>query len=244
MPDTDNTLEPNPNEETETAERAATSSEEDSPQEPCPRSEPAQASREETEPPASSSLAAELDGTKDKLLRTLAEMENLRRRVQRDREEAIRFANENLLRELLPVLDHLALAVSFGKVDHVRVEDVAEGVSYVLKQFEDTLARFGVVPFDAVGKAFDPELHEAVDREPSDTVPPGTILKTHQRGYRLRERLLRPARVVVATEVPVPVALDEKVEDEELEESSDAATAGNGGTGESAELKVIVNEAT
>jgi molecular chaperone GrpE len=136
-----------------------------------------------------------LKDTHERLLRSAAEFENFRKRTQKEREDAAKFGNEKLLKDFLPVMDNLERAL-----DHVEQHDLAqviEGVKLVQKLFESTLARHGVTGFSAVGKPFDPGLHEALMQKESDE-PPGTVLSEMAKGYKLHDRLVRPAAVVVS----------------------------------------------
>ena len=133
----------------------------------------------------------------DRYLRQVAELENFRRRASREKDEAIRFANETLLKDLLPVVDNLERAVAHAK-DGGNGKPLVEGVEMVLKGFFDVLAKHGVVPISAVGQPFDPTRHEAMAHVESTTSDPNTVLEEHHKGYLLRDRLIRPALVSVA----------------------------------------------
>lgn len=144
-------------------------------------------------------LSAELVETKDRLIRLQADFENFRRRAQREREEAIRYGAQNLLKDLLTTVDNLERAL-----DHSRkggggdVENLLQGVELVQKGLLGLMARHGVTEVDALGKPFDPAHHEAMAQAPDASVAPNTVLEVLQKGYKLRDRLLRPARVIVA----------------------------------------------
>ena len=130
-------------------------------------------------------------------LRALAEMENFKKRLQREKDEQVKYASEKVLADLLPVLDNLELAIQYGSKDaacHV----LLMGVEMTRKIFLDTLKQHGLTPFGEVGEIFDPERHEAVAKEPRDDMDDGHIAQLHQRGYQLKERLLRPAKVSVS----------------------------------------------
>ena len=133
----------------------------------------------------------------DRYLRQVAELENFRKRANRERDEAIRFANEALVKDLLPVVDNLERAVAHAK-DGGNGKPLVEGVEMVLRGFFDTLAKHGVVPIAAVGQRFDPEKHEAMAQIESGTYEPDTVVEEYHKGYLLRDRLLRPALVSVA----------------------------------------------
>jgi len=137
-------------------------------------------------------LKAEAEAQRDRALRLAAEMENLRRRAARELETARRYALERFAGELLPVADSLELALA-------SVETVPEGLEMTLKLLRETLARHHIEAVAPVaGDAFDPGLHEAMATQPSQEVAPDHILQVIQKGYRLQDRLLRPARVIVA----------------------------------------------
>jgi len=133
----------------------------------------------------------------DRYVRQVAESENFRKRANRERDEAIRFANEALVKDLLPVVDNLERAVAHAK-DGGNGKPLVEGVEMVLRGFFDTLAKHGVVPIAAVGQRFDPEKHEAMAQIESGTYEPDTVVEEYHKGYLLRDRLLRPALVSVA----------------------------------------------
>jgi molecular chaperone GrpE len=136
-----------------------------------------------------------LKDTHERLLRTAAEFDNFKKRAQKEKEDVQRFGIERLLKDFLPVMDNLERAL-----DHAEQHDpgqVIEGVRLVQKLFETTLAKHGVQGFSAVGKPFDPGLHEALMQQESDE-PAGTVVSEMARGYKLNDRLVRPAAVVVA----------------------------------------------
>jgi molecular chaperone GrpE len=144
-------------------------------------------------------LSAELVETKDRLIRLSADFENFRRRAQREREEAVRYGTQNLFKDLLTTVDNLERAI-----DHARkgtggdLENLLQGVELVQKGLLGLMARHGVVEVEALGKPFDPAHHEAMAQTPDASVAPNTVLEVLQKGYRLRDRLLRPSRVIVA----------------------------------------------
>lgn len=147
-------------------------------------------------------LQQEIAGLRDQLLRLAADFDNYRKRATREQQEVREYGTTNVLNEVLPVLDNLDRALAHSEGDK---SPVVAGVRLVVKQFHDVLSRFGVASFASVGVPFDPERHEAVAQLPTSEHKPGTIVEELQKGYMLRDRLLRPARVVVAA------ALEERV---------------------------------
>jgi molecular chaperone GrpE len=134
----------------------------------------------------------------ERLARSQADFENYKKRQQRERDEAIKFGNEKLLKELLPVLDNLLRALSVAPSDE-GTHSLMNGVKLVAKQFEDSLGKFGVQGFASQGLPFDPAKHEAVGARPDANVPAQHVLEEFQRGYLLQDRLLRPALVIVSS---------------------------------------------
>jgi molecular chaperone GrpE len=143
-------------------------------------------------------LQAKADENWDRYLRAAAEMENVRKRAARDVEHARKFALEGFGRELLAVKDSLEMGIAAA--DTADAESLLAGSEATLKLLAGTLERFGVTEIDPEGEPFDPELHEAMTMQPSADVEPGSVLTVIQKGYTLNERLLRPARVIVASE--------------------------------------------
>ncbi len=130
----------------------------------------------------------------DRRLRAVADLENYRKRVQREKEELERFGNERLLKDILPVVDNLDRALAAAAPD----DPLAGGVKLVLKVLEEALGRHGVRSFHAMGEPFDPKVHEAIMAVPAGDKPPGTVVLQHGRGFLLNDRLVRPALVAVA----------------------------------------------
>lgn len=133
----------------------------------------------------------------DKLLRMAAEQDNFRKRMQRERETAIKYAEETILRELLPSLDNLERAVEQCKCASDAGALLA-GVEMTSKGLLNTLEKFGVKPLAGEGQSFDPNFHEAVAMEASAEVPENQILQEYQKGYMFKDRLIRAAKVVVS----------------------------------------------
>jgi molecular chaperone GrpE len=160
-------------------------------------------------------LAAERDELNDQLLRARAEFDNYRKRMSREAERTRRRAAENVVRDLLPVLDHLELALQ-------HTDDtsggLSEGVEMVLKQFCDALARHGLEPIPAKGEKFDPTIHEAVMQQASEDIDPHVVIDQYQKGYKLGDFVLRPAKVVVSSGPDKP-APDENEPDADNEQT-------------------------
>ena len=134
----------------------------------------------------------------DLYLRERADLENARKRHQRDREEAIRFANDRLLKEMIPVLDNLERAVGHAEQGEDDNQGLLEGVNMTISQFRKVLEDFGVKPINALGADFDPNLHQAMGQVESEDQAPNTVVSEFQKGYLLNDRLLRPSLVMVA----------------------------------------------
>lgn len=139
----------------------------------------------------------------DLYLRARADLENYRKRAQREKEDLSRFANENLLREVLPVVDNLERALEHARQDDGGNGGLLQGVEMTLGQLQRVLDKFGVTPLRSVGEPFDPARHEALGQLESTEHPPNTVVQELQRGYLLNDRLLRPAMVMVAKAPPV-----------------------------------------
>jgi len=139
----------------------------------------------------------ELKEMQDRLLRLAAELDNTRKRLEREKSEGIAYANETIMRQLIEVADNLERAIEHGQKGE-NCEGLLDGVKMTLKSFLDIFARFGASSFESVGQSFDPNRHEAVFQEPSSEYPDMTVTKEFQKGYTLRDRLLRPAMVAVS----------------------------------------------
>lgn len=136
----------------------------------------------------------------DRYLREVAESENLKKRLQREKSEAIRFANESLIRDVLGIVDNLDRAIEHAVLGG-NGQSVVEGVQLTLRLFRDVLERYGVKEIEvAAGARFDPAIHEAADVESGTGQPANTVIRQQAKGYRLHDRLLRAAQVVVAGE--------------------------------------------
>jgi molecular chaperone GrpE len=132
----------------------------------------------------------------DLFLRSQAEIENVKKRFQKDKEDLIKFSNESLIKELLPVLDNLEQAILHADNEDA-LDALREGVELTLKTLQDKLSKAGVVEVDSVGRPFDPNVHEAVSVEEDPDSEPNTVLHEVQKGYMLNKRLIRPAKVIV-----------------------------------------------
>lgn len=147
--------------------------------------------------------------------RKQAEFENFRRRTERERADVVRYAASDLVKEILPVLDNLERAVEASETEND--SRVREGIAIIHKQFKDILERNGLEEIDCVGKPFDPHLHEAVSRVETGEHPEGTVVEVFQKGYRMKDRLLRPSMVSVAhsSHGPEAASPDEDAESED-----------------------------
>ncbi len=147
---------------------------------------------------ATATLQADLDRFRDLALRSQADFENYKKRAAREKEEAVKYANASLLERLIAIIDNFELGLSAARGEG-EASPIYSGMSMVLKQLQDFLADNGLQPIDAEDQQFDPNLHEAIAREPSDTAPEGTVIRQTRRGYKLKDRLLRPSSVVVSS---------------------------------------------
>ena len=143
--------------------------------------------------------AAKADELWDRVLRATADLENFKKRAARERQEAIKFANASLLEKLIPALDNLEMALAAANNAEIHsMESLKTGIAMICNQLKAALADAGLEEIDAANQAFDPNLHEAVSHQESTDVPEGQVLQQLRKGYKLRERLIRPASVVVA----------------------------------------------
>ncbi|HEV2095224.1 MAG TPA: nucleotide exchange factor GrpE [Chthoniobacterales bacterium] len=158
---------------------------------------PAGADQIEIDDPAAG-LQADLDRFRDLALRSQADFENYKKRAAREKEEAVKYANSSLLERLIAIVDNFELGLAAARGEGEK-SPIFSGIKMVLKQLTDFLAENGLQPIDAEGKAFDPNQHEAIAHETSDDVPEGDVVRQTRRGYRLKDRLLRPSSVVVSS---------------------------------------------
>ncbi|MGQ9630083.1 MAG: nucleotide exchange factor GrpE [bacterium] len=142
-------------------------------------------------------LTEERDGYYDRLLRVAAEFDNYKKRMEKERADIIRYANVDLIQELLPVLDNLERALSSAKESH-SVESLIQGVEITLKQFLTILGKYGLEKIEAEGQKFDPNVHEAMMVEESEEHGENVIIEELQRGYKIGDRVVRPSLVKVA----------------------------------------------
>src|SRR6266700_235809 len=143
-------------------------------------------------------LQADLDRFRDLALRSQADFENYKKRAAREKEDAIKYANSSLLERLVTIVDNFQLGLEAARGEGER-SPIYSGMTLVLKQLNDFLAENGLQPIEAEGNQFDPNLHQAIAHEPSKEFPEGTVIRQTRRGYRLKDRLLRPSSVVVSS---------------------------------------------
>ena len=146
--------------------------------------------------------AAKADENWDRFLRQAADLENYKKRAARERQEAVTFANEALLQKLIPTLDAFEMALAAAKPDPAS-QSLRDGIVMVSNQLKSTLAEAGLEEIDATGKMFDPALHQAVSQKETGEAPEGQVVQQIRKGYKFRNRLLRPAGVIVAKQ-PAP----------------------------------------
>ncbi len=176
---------------TETTDPTTTNAEEATAEAAAPSPENA------TEESLLTQLQADLDRFRDLALRSQADFDNFRKRATRDKEDAVKYANASFLEKLIPILDNFELGLSAARTSAAD-SPIISGMDMVAKQLTDFLLGSGVEPINAEGEKFDPNLHEAVAQEASEDVPEGVVVRQLRRGYKLRDRLLRPATVMVS----------------------------------------------
>ena len=143
--------------------------------------------------------AAKADENWERLLRVTAELDNYKKRAAREKQDAIKFANETLLTKLIPVMDTFDMALTAAQNSQTdAAQSLQAGVKMIYQQLKNSLAEAGLEEIDATGKAFDPNLHEAIAQQKTTELPEGQVLQQNRKGYKLRERLLRPASVIVS----------------------------------------------
>ena len=143
--------------------------------------------------------AAKADEFYDQYLRTSADLDNYKKRAAREKQDAIKYATESLLQKLIPVLDNFDMALAAANVQQdASVQSLQTGVNMIHQQLRSALSESGLEEIDALNKPFDPNLHEAVSQQETADVPEGHVAQQLRKGFKLRDRLLRPATVVVA----------------------------------------------
>lgn len=179
----------------------------DAPQPPAAEKAPAEAASArpktaaEEEEAALAQLQGDLERFRDLALRSQADFDNFRKRAAREKEEAVRYANSGFLERLIPLIDNFELGLTAARSGNDAASILA-GMDMVAKQLVEFLAETGVQPIDAVGQKFDPHLHEAIGQEVSAEVPEGKVVRQLRKGYKLKDRLLRPANVIVSKGKP------------------------------------------
>lgn len=148
-------------------------------------------------------LRQELEETKERMLRIAADADNFKKRMEREKENLVKYAGENILRELLSTVDNLERALEQAAAETVdaekKLEALIEGLELTHKGLVSTLEKFDVQPIESVGKEFNPNEHEALTMEQSDEVPQGHVAREFIKGYRFKDRLLRDAKVAVSS---------------------------------------------
>jgi molecular chaperone GrpE len=151
------------------------------------------------------SRAAKADENWERLLRTTADFDNFKKRAAREKQDALRYATEGLISKIIPVLDNFEMALAAAQNSSAEgLKSLQDGVTMIQTQLKSALTDSGLEEVDASGKLFDPNIHEAVSQQESADVPEGHVLQQLRKGYKIRERLLRPATVVVAKS-PAPI---------------------------------------
>ena len=172
-------------------------------------------------------LIKENEELQDKFVRLMADFDNYKKRATKEKSDVIQFGNEGLLKDLLPIIDNIErlLTYSYGEG---RWKSFQEGIELLLTEVSRTLAKYGVEPIEALGKPFDPNLHQAMQRFETDEAEADTVVEVYQKGYLYRGRLLRPALVVVA----VPPRGEEEKKGAEDADGSAAANGEKEGAGD------------
>lgn len=152
---------------------------------------------EQTEESLLTQLQGDIERFRDHALRTQADFDNFRKRAAREKDDAIKFANAKFLEQLIPILDNFELGLNAAR-GSAADSPILAGMDMVAKQLNEFLTASGVEPVNAEGQPFDPNLHDAVAQEASDTVPEGIVIRQLRKGFKLRDRLLRPATVMVS----------------------------------------------
>ena len=158
-------------------------------------------------------VQAERDDYLDKFQRVSAELENFRRRVQRESELSARYSSLPLIRDLLPALDNVTRTIQAAEQTG-KIDDLLQGLQMIMSQFDQVFGNHSAKPIPAVGETFDPNLHEALQQIPTDEHPPMTIIQELERGYSMHDRVIRPSKVIVACAPPAETADDEAADSE------------------------------
>lgn len=162
----------------------------------APEAAQAEKPAEESEESAFAKLQGDLDRFKDLALRSEADMQNFRKRAAREKEDAVKYANASFLERLIPILDNFEMGLVAARAE--KNTAILAGLEMVARQFQDFLLGAGVLSIEAAGQKFDPNLHEAIAQEESAGTPEGHVVRQLRKGYKLKDRLLRPANVVVS----------------------------------------------
>ena len=181
-------------------------------------------------------LVKENEELQDKFVRLMADFDNFKKRASKEKSEIIQFGNEGLLRDILPIIDNIERLLTYSHHE-AGWKNFREGIELLLAEISKTLASHGVEPIEAMGKPFDPNLHQAMQRAETEEVAANTIVEVYQKGYVYRGRLLRPSLVVVA----VPPKRDDEAEAEEDATGTEGLDKGNGqgsGKGEGEEQPI------
>jgi len=178
---------------------------------PATTAEPAVAAASAEAQPAVPDLSAQVAAAKkeaadnyDRYVRSVADMDNFRRRTVREKEELRQFAASKVLEDLLPVLDNLGLGLAAAKAPNADLKTLVGGISMVAEQLKSSLSGHGLKEINPLGQPFDPNLHEAISQQPSAEVSEGSVVTVVRTGYSLNGRLLRPASVIVSTGAAAP----------------------------------------
>jgi len=178
-------------------------------------------------------LVKENEELQDKLVRLMADFDNYRKRASKEKSDVIQFGNEGLLKDILPVIDNVERLLTYSYREG-SWKSFQEGVELLLAEINKTLAKYGVEPIEALGKVFDPNIHQAMQRSETDEVEANTVVEVYQKGYLYRSRLLRPSLVVVA----VPPKGEEEEEGEEGAPGPDDPDGEAGDKGEDEEQPI------
>jgi molecular chaperone GrpE len=176
-------------------------------------------------------LVEENDELQDKFVRLMADFDNYKKRASKEKSDVIQFGNEGLLKDILPIIDNIERLLTYSYREG-SWKSFQEGVELLLAESNKTLAKYGVESIEALGKTFDPNIHQAMQRSETDEVEANTVVEVYQKGYLYRSRLLRPSLVVVA--VP-PKGEEEEEEEEEGEESAPGPDDPGGEAGDKGE---------